>query len=154
MTGCRSSIYAASQRSSGVKADIDDLATRLSIAGEPWRRRLDAEIWPKGLPWERPVRVGSIDFGRVHAFALDQIDELLDLLLPYGAEGAAYWVGWHPDGGEALVVNLLTGAWDAPGSGRGGADLVSLVAGVGGISQGAAARWLAAWSGISGRRYA
>lgn len=111
------------------------------------------------MPWKRPLRPGQMDFWRIHAFALDRLDELLELLLPEGAEGITNrgivaWTGWHPDRPTIVVVNLLTGAWDEPQTGRGGADLIGLVAHLCGLGQGQAARWLADWTGIEGQRYA
>ena len=138
-------------------ADSQDLVA----AGEQFRRRLDAEIWPKGLPWERRIRPGDIDFWRIHAFGLEVLDELLSILLPIGAEGfttlgSLAWIGSHPDRSTVVAVNLLTGAWDDPVIGAGGPDLISLVAHLAGIGQGQAARWLAEWCGLpaGGRRYA
>lgn len=106
------------------------------------------------MPWKRTVPPGQLDFWRIHAFALDQLDDLLAVLLPNGTREGATWGGWHPDRPGMVNVCLLGGAWDEPGTGRGGRDLVSLVAYLGGLGQGQAARWLASWTGIEGRRYA
>lgn len=144
-----------------VRRDVLDhvAGCRLSAAGDRFRARMDAAAWPRGLPWKRPLRPGGLDFWRIHAFALDFLPELLAVLLPEGARtitggGADAWVGWHPDRPEPIAVCLLGGAWDEPGTGAGGRDLVGLVAHLTGQGQGQAARWLAGFCGIEGRRHA
>lgn len=139
--------------------DEDSFALLVNAAAEPFRRRLDAEAWPRGLPWERRVRSGQLDFWRTHCFALDRLDELLGALLPSGgkgftAKGIYAWTGWHPDRPIAVSVCLLTGRWDEPETGKGGGDLVSLAAHLFGVSQLDGARILAEWCEIDGCRYA
>ncbi len=131
----------------------------LSEAGAAFRARLDAEIWPKDAPWERPRKPGHLDFWRIHCAALDRLDELLALLLPNGREGSTalgelVWVGLLPHWQGIIFVNLMTGAWNEPAAERGGRDLIGLAARMGGMGQGQAARWLAEWTGIEGRRHA
>jgi len=142
------------------KTVLDHLRqARWSAAGEGFRSRLDAAAWPRGAPWKRPLRPGALDFWHVHAHALDQLDELLGALLPHGARGrtelgSIAWIGSHPDRPETVQVCLLTGRWHEPATGRGGPDLISLVAYLTGQGQGQAARWLARFCKIEGRRYA
>lgn len=132
---------------------------RWAAAGEGFRARLDAAAWPRGAPWKRPLRPGGLDFWHIHAHALDQLDDLLGALLPHGATGrtelgSIAWIGSHPDRPETVQVCLLTGRWNEPRTGRGGPDLVGLVAYLTGESQGTAARWLARFCMIEGRRHA
>lgn len=126
-----------------------------SAANAEFRRRL----FPNGEPGPRAPIPGQIDFGRIHAFALDRLPELLKLVLPIGTEcasptGAWVWLGSHPDRQIIVAVNLLTGAWDEPVTGHGGHDLVGLVAHLFGLRPIEAARRLAAWLGVEARRYA
>lgn len=125
----------------------------LSIAGQRFRDSLDAELWPRGVPWKATVQPGRIDFWRCHAHALDRLGGLLVALLPDGSCRGSYWIGRHPNHPYAIAVCLLCGAWDEPETGLGGRDLVSLTAHLGGIGQVQAARWLADWAGISVRRH-
>ena len=132
---------------------------RWSEAGEGFRARLDAAVWPRGVPWKRPLRPGALDYWHINAHGLDHLDELLGALLPHGARGVTEmgrvaWIGAHPDRRETVQVCLLTGAWHEPQTGRGGQDLIGFVAYVTGQSQGQAARWLATFCGIAGRRHA
>jgi hypothetical protein len=126
-----------------------------SAANAEFRRRL----FPHGEPGPRAPRPGLIDFGRIHAFALDRLPELLKLVLPIGTEsasptGAWVWLGSHPDRPVIVAVNLLTGAWDEPDTGQGGPDLVSLTAHLFGLRPVEAAQRLAAWLGVEARRHA
>jgi hypothetical protein len=133
-------------------ADPDANRAWWTAAADEFCRRMFPDD-PRRKP--APRRTG-LDFGRVNAFALDRLDELLTLVLPIGAEiatpaGRLAWEGWHPDRKIIVRVNLLTGAWDEPVTGLGGRDLVSLAAHILGLQQIQAARQLAAWCGISGR---
>lgn len=132
---------------------------RWSEAGKGFRARLDAAAWPRGAPWKQQPRAGGLDFWHIHAHALDQLDDVLGALLPHGATGrtelgSIAWIGSHPDRPETVQVCLLTGRWHEPGTGRGGPDLVGLVAYLTGQGQGQAVRWLAKFYRIEGRRYA
>jgi hypothetical protein len=125
-----------------------------SAANAEFRRRL----FPHGEPGPRAPMPGQIDFGRVHAFALDRLSELLVLVLPIGTEspsptGAWVWLGSHPDRPIIVAINLLTGAWDEPTTGHGGRDLVSLVAHLFALRPVEAACRLAAWLGVEARRH-
>jgi hypothetical protein len=96
---------------------------------------------PLDVPAPTP---GRLDFFRIHALAWDRIDDVIGWFLPEGREvGGAYWEGHHPLRPEMVRVNLLTGAWAEPNTGRSGQDLVSLVAYLFGLKQGAAASALA-----------
>jgi hypothetical protein len=126
-----------------------------SAANAEFRRRL----FPQGEPGPRAPTPGRIDFGRIHAFALDRLTDLLALVLPIGVEtasatGAWVWLGSHRDRPVIVAVNLLTGAWDEPVTGQGGPDLVSLTAHLFGLRPVEAARRLAAWLGVEARRHA
>lgn len=103
----------------------------------PPLRLLDPLVIPAPTP-------GRLDFHRIHALALDRLDEVIDWFLPIGRETeGAYWEGHHPLRPELVRVSLLTGAWSEPNTGRSGPDLVSLVARLFGMRQGAAAAALA-----------
>lgn len=112
-------------------------------AGREWSERLN--------PPRRPVRPGGIDFVRLHALALDRLDDLLADMLPEGsdvvtADGWIAWRGRRPGHASPVDVDLLIGRWDQYDTGRGGHDLVSLRAFLDdGSTMGRAARSLAAW---------
>lgn len=96
---------------------------------------------PVAVPDPKP---GRLDFFRIHALALDRIEDVIDWFLPEGRDvGGAYWEGHHSLRPEMVRVNLLTGAWAEPNTGQSGQDLVSLVAHLFGMKQGAAAAALA-----------
>jgi hypothetical protein len=88
-----------------------------SIAGQPdegqsgniaWDRAAAAEFSRRLFPdssakRRQPApRASRIDFERVHAWAFDSLDALLELVAPIGAEimtprGSLAWEGHHPD---------------------------------------------------------
>ena len=118
-----------------------------------------AWLLPKGEPQFRPVPPGGIDFNRLHCLALDRLPELLAMTLPSGHEtddgrGHWCWAGTHPQRPELVHVNLLTGSWNEPNTGRAGLDLVSFFARVFGLSPGRAAHEMARWLGAEVRQYA
>ena len=102
---------------------------------------------PLTVPWQPPPSTpGRLDFWRIHALALDRLADLLAAFLPVGSETAdACWEGWHPQRYVLVRVCLLSGAWSEPSTGRSGPDLVSLIAHLFGLRQGAAAARLARW---------
>jgi hypothetical protein len=97
-------------------------------------KRLDNDLRKRSrggvLPWERNVEVGQVDWWRVHAWALDWIDELLEIVLPDGEliDGGTVWRGRHDPQSPWFIVTLLSGAWSEPASGRRDDDLIGLVA--------------------------
>jgi hypothetical protein len=102
---------------------------------------------PVKTPYTPP---GGINFFRLHALALDRLDELLDDILPDGHEGptdAGHWAwhGSHPERRELVQVDLMVGAWTEPNTGKSGKDLVSLYGRIYGVSNGRAAHMLAEW---------
>jgi hypothetical protein len=102
------------------------------------------------LPWEKPV--GIINWWRIHAYALDRIDEILPLALPDGdLTEEDDWRGRHDEGAPWFIVNRLTGTWSEPASG--GSDLAGLIAAIYGISMRRAAIKLASQLGIEGVRH-
>ncbi len=118
-----------------------------------------AWLFPKGEPQLRPVPPGGIDFHRLHCLALDRLPELIAMALPDGREigdgrGRWCWAGSHPQRPELVHLNLLTGSWDEPNTGRAGLDLVSFFARVFGLSPGRAAHEMARWLGAEVRQYA
>ncbi len=140
-------------------ASHDNAVDWWAEAGREFRKRLDAETWPKGSPWAKRRTFGGIDYWHVNAFALDRLEKLLAILLPDGSRGVSEsgspaWIGWHLDRPITIAVDLLSGAWDELDTGYGGPDPISLVAHVAGLGQGTAARWLADWIGTRGRRHA
>lgn len=96
---------------------------------------------PLDIPAPTP---GRLDFFRIHAYAWDRLDDVIAWFLPEGEETPDnHWAGHHPLRPMTVRVNLLTGAWAEPETGRSGRDLVSLVAHLFGMKQGAAAAKLA-----------
>ena len=96
---------------------------------------------PLDIPAPTP---GRLDFFRIHAYALDRLEDVLAWFLPDGQETPdVHWAGHHPLRPVNVRVNLLTGAWDEPETGRSGQDLVSLVAHLFDMKQGEAAAALA-----------
>jgi hypothetical protein len=106
------------------------------------------------LPWERSVEVGQIDWWRIHSYALDRLDELLAVVLPHGelVDGDTAWRARHDEYSPWIVVQLLSGAWSEPATGKRGADLVGLVARIYGMSHRRAAIFLAQQLGIEAVR--
>ena len=75
---------------------------------------------------------GRVDFGRVNAAALRNIDAVVRGLLPGGRREAREWVAHNPNRSDkrlgSFKVNLITGKWCDFSSGDRGGDLVSLAA--------------------------
>ncbi len=73
-----------------------------------------------------------VDFGRVNAAALRNIDAVVRGLLPGGRREASEWVAHNPNRSDkrlgSFKVNLITGKWGDFSSGDRGGDLVSLAA--------------------------
>jgi hypothetical protein len=102
---------------------------------------------PVKTPYTPP---GGINFFRLHALALDRLEELLDDILPNGFEGPSCegnwcWHGSHPNRPELVLVCMLGGGWSEPNTGKSGKDLVSLYGRIYGVSNGRAAHLLAEW---------
>jgi hypothetical protein len=137
-------------------ADGDD---HLQIAGTEFRRRIDDDIRKRSpgrvLPWERKVAVGQIDYFKVHAYALDRLDELLDRALPDGefSDRGTVWRGRHDERANWIIVSSLTGAWSDPAARKRGGDLISLAAHVYRITPSQAAVRLGQWLGIEAIRH-
>jgi hypothetical protein len=66
----------------------DDSVAAQPPAGAELVRHLDDDLRAKypdrTLPWERNVAVGEIDYFRIHAYALDRLEEVLLAALPDG----------------------------------------------------------------------
>lgn len=150
-------------------------AMRLLHFGEyPWQKLEDYEYgywiiaavefrrieYGRNPPARHPgVPPGSLDFFRLHALALDRLDELLAFILPEGHEGPTasgrwVWFGHHPQRPELVTVCLLTGAWSEPNAGCGGRDLVSLYGHVFGVSPGRAYHMMAEFLDVDAVAYA
>ncbi len=113
----------------------------------------------KHVPRRPAILRSGIDFYRLHALALDRLDELLAVILPEGHEGGGWggrwcWIGAHPLRPERVEVCLLIGCWNEPNTGAAGLDLVSLYSHVFGVSPGRGAHLLAEWLGAEVRAYA
>jgi hypothetical protein len=132
---------------------------RWPVAGAEFRRRIDDDIRrrsPGGvLPGERQVRVGQVNFWRVHAYALDRLDELLEHVLPAHEliNGDTTWRGRANAHGNWTEVSLLSGEWFDPKAHKRGNDLVGLIAHVFRMSRRRAAIRLAAELGIEAVRH-
>lgn len=97
---------------------------------------------------------GRLDFARVAAAALAAAESLVAQWLPEGHREGGEWKARNPTRADARIgsfsVNLATGAWaDFATDDRGG-DLVALYAYLNRLTQGAAAKALAAQCGIRG----
>ena len=82
---------------------------------------------------------GRVDFSRVNAVAIRNIDAVVRGLLPDGRREASEWVARNPNRSDkrlgSFKVNLITGKWGDFSSGDRGGDLVSLAAFVTRMSQ-------------------
>jgi hypothetical protein len=137
--------------------DHDD--DRWSIAGAEFRRHIDDDIRKRApggvLPQERKVAVGQIDYFKVHAYALDRLDELLGTVLPDGdfTDNGTAWRGRHDERAHWITVSLLSGEWFDPIARKRGNDLVGLIADVYRMSRRRAAIRLAQQLGIEAVRH-
>jgi len=128
-------------------------------AGAAFRRRIDDDIRKRSpggvLPWERPVVVGQVDYWRVHAWALDRIDELVHVVLPDGGfiDSDTAWRGRRNERGNWITVALLTGAWFDPVASKRGSDLPGLISHIYRMSRRRAAIRLAAQLGVEAVRH-
>jgi hypothetical protein len=105
------------------------------------------------LPWERKVGVGQVDFWRVHAYALDRLDDLLAAVLPHGdftEDGT--WRGRNDEHGHWIEVSF-SGNWHDALASKRGHDLVGLVAHIYRMSRRRAAIRLARLLGIGAVRH-
>src|SRR5919202_5966526 len=95
------------------------------------------------------------DFRAANAAALAVLPALLARWLPDGRREGGEWVARNPRRHDrrpgSFKVNLATGAWADFATGDKGGDPVSLAAYLFGLSQGEAARELAAMLGLGGR---
>jgi putative DNA primase/helicase len=87
-----------------------------------------------------------VDFEAVNRAALARLPELLARLLPGGRRIGREWVCGNLRGepGRSCRVNLATGRWADFATGERGGDIIALAAAVWRVSQGEAARRLAA----------
>ena len=109
-------------------ASFHDAAPYQQEAARRFCDRLDDEMRRQRrdrlLPWEKPVAVGQVDWWRVHAYALDRLDELLSRSLPDGqfTDNGTAWRGRHD---EAAPWSLLAGTWSEPATGKRGSESAS-----------------------------
>ena len=93
-----------------------------------------------------------IDFAAVNAAALGCLLDLLGRWLPDGRIEGHEYVARNPTRADrragSFKVNIITGKWADFATGDRGGDPISLAAYLGGISQGEAARELAAMLGL------
>jgi hypothetical protein len=95
-------------------------------------------------------------FDLVNARALAVLPALLARWLPDGRRQGNEYLARNPRRHDrnpgSFSINLVSGRWADFATGDKGGDVVSLVAYLGGLSQGDAARKLAATLGLEGRR--
>jgi hypothetical protein len=95
---------------------------------------------------------GPIDFERINAAALRTGRSFVESLIPGGKFRSLEYVVKNPCRDDrrpgSLSINYRSGLWKDFSSGHGGADPISLVAYVRGVSQGDAARELASKLGV------
>lgn len=120
--------------------------------------RIDANIRARSRdrkrPWERHVPRGGIDTWKIHAYALDRLEEFLQRLLPLReeTEDVTVWRGRRAEGSPAYEVDMLAGRWCAPGTKIKGDDVVTLVASVCDCLFSDAAETLGRWLQVEVRR--
>jgi putative DNA primase/helicase len=97
-----------------------------------------------------------LNFAAINAAALARLPELLAHLLPGGRRIGREWVCGSLAGepGRSCKVNIVTGRWADFATNQRGGDIISLAAAVWRVSQGEAARRLAALLGVEGGRHA
>lgn len=93
-----------------------------------------------------------IAFDRINRAALARVREILARWLPEGRWEGHEYSARNPRRADhragSFKINSRTGAWSDFATGDRGGDLISLAAYLGGISQGEAARHLAAMLGV------
>ncbi|MCP4318475.1 MAG: hypothetical protein GY789_21270 [Hyphomicrobiales bacterium] len=96
---------------------------------------------------------GRIDFPRVAATALTQVDAIVRRWLPDGSAEGPEWVARNPSRADrrrgSFKVNLRTGKWGDFATGEYGGDLVSLAAYLFDLNQREAATRIAEMVGVS-----
>lgn len=94
----------------------------------------------------------QVDFASVNAAARAALPDLLVRWLPDGRRQGVEWVATNPTRADrqrgSFSVNTRTGRWADFATGDRGGDVVSLAAYLHGLSQGEAARKLAAMLGL------
>jgi hypothetical protein len=136
----------------------DRLAPYWREAAREFVGRLDDDLRKRYrghvLPWERNVEAGQIDYWKVHAFALDRLDEILTAVLPQGdfVDAGTAWRGRHDDHAPWIIVSLMTGAWSEPATGKRGDDLVGLISRIYKMSPRRTAIRLAGWLSVEAVR--
>ena len=96
----------------------------------------------------------QINFDEINRSALACLPVILSRILPDGRAIAGEWVALNPTRADrhagSFKVSLVNGRWSDFATGDRGGDVVSVVAYVEGVSQGEAAKLLAAMLGIKG----
>ena len=111
-----------------------------------------------GEPWEGLSTNGPTDFAEINRAALAAFPAVLARILPGGKRVGAEIVALNPRRADrrfgSFKINRYNGRWADFATGDKGGDPISLVAYLGNISQGEAARMLARMLGIEteGRR--
>jgi hypothetical protein len=101
---------------------------------------------------------GPVDFAKINRAALAAFPAVLARILPSGKHVGSEYLALNPSRTDrhagSFKVNTATGRWADFATGDKGGDPISLVAYLGNISQGEAARMLARMLGIEtgGRR--
>jgi DNA primase len=99
---------------------------------------------------------GRLDFAAINSAALAALPSLLQRWLPEGKVEGGEYSARNPRRADrnpgSFKINLHTGRWADFATGDGGGDVISLAAYLAGISQGEAARRLAAMLGIHHER--
>ena len=101
---------------------------------------------------------GPIDFAKINRAALATFPAVLARILPSGKHVGSEYLALNPSRADrhagSFKVNIATGRWADFASADKGGDPISLVAYLGSVSQGEAARMLARMLGIEteGRR--
>jgi putative DNA primase/helicase len=96
-----------------------------------------------------------LDFAAINCAALARLPELVARLLPGGRRIGREWTCGSLAGepGRSCRVNLATGRWADFATGEKGGDVIALAAAVWRVSQGEAARRLAALLGVEACRH-
>ena len=95
-----------------------------------------------------------IDFNKINVAGMACLPAILSRILPDGKAVAGEWVARNPTRNDrragSFKVSLINGRWSDFATGDKGGDIVSLVAYVERVSQGEAAKMLAAMLGMKG----